>query len=518
MHPSATPSDDTIVVREAWRIGEAWRHPLVCDRLQRAWLLRLRESIDAKQRSSWVQRWGRQVGKSWANIAFALSEMQRRPGIIVRYAALTGKSCAAIVLPTFERLALTMPRGVVPKLHEQRGTITAPNGSSLVFAGTDNEQFDRLRGPFAHIICLDESGFYADLEAVERALLPQLNTTHGLLSYFSSPPETSAHPWVQRDAAAQSRGQWSRETIYTSPRYSAEDVASIERAEAERLGLTVEQLKASTYWQREFEARIVTEEQRAAVPAWTEEAQVALVGDWMRPQHFDAYVALDPGKTGDPHAALFGFHDPASNTLTIEDELELRSATTHIGAWAEAIKAKESTLWGVNRWEGTLSGATHEHLRALNLDALFLRTHSATAPRQPWMRVGDDDARVTVDLALQHGIGVLPSAKHDKALWVDTLNQLVRERRIRVHQRCVRLLEQLRSTLWNRTRSQWERTDRDHGDLIDDLVYMARNVTWHRDCRPPAPVDPGLREAQRMMTGRTQTLGLEAMVRLHPRR
>lgn len=134
------------------------------------------------------------------------------------------------------------------------------------------------------------------------------------------------------------------------------------------------------------------------------------------------------------------------------------------------------------------------------------------------MRVGDDDARVTVDLALQHGIGVLPSAKHDKALWVDTLNQLVRERRIRVHQRCVRLLEQLRSTLWNRTRSQWERTDRDHGDLIDDLVYMARNVTWHRDCRPPAPVDPGLREAQRMMTGRTQTLGLEAMVRLHPRR
>lgn len=506
-----TPSDAAL--REAWHYGEAWRHPAICDSLQRAWLVRVRAAVDDGRRASFAQRWGRQVGKSWANIAFALNEMQRRPGIIVRYAALTGKSCAAIVQPTFETLASMMPRSLIPKLNEQRGTITSPNGSSLVYAGTDNEQFDRLRGPKSHIICLDESAFYADLEAVERALLPQLNTTNGITCYFSSPPETPSHPWVQRDAAAQAAGNWSKATIYDSPRYSAEQVAAIERAEAERLGLSVEALKASSYWRREYGAEIVTEETRAALPAWTDGAAAELTQAFERPAHFDAYVSLDPGKTGDPHASLFGYHDPSRNALIIEDELELRSATTHIGAWAAEVKAKEAALWGVNAWAGTLSGATLEHLKAHNLDALFLRVYSESAPRQPWLRVGDDDARVTVDMALQHGVAVLPSAKHDKALWVDTLNQLIRERRVIIHPRCVRLLEQMRSTLWSRTRSQWERTEKDHGDLVDCLMYMARNVQWSRDCRPKPKLDPGLVEAQRMMRG-PPALGLEALVRL----
>jgi hypothetical protein len=504
--------DAAIALSVAWRVGEAWRHPAVCDRLQRAWLRRVRRAVDSGTRTSFVQRWGRQVGKSWACIAFALCEMQRRPGIIVRYAALTGKSCAAIVVPTFETLRATMPEDVRPVLSEQKGTITSPNDSTLVFAGTDNEQFDRLRGPKAHLIMLDESAFYADLEAVERALLPQLNTTNGLTLYFSSPPESSAHPWVQRDAAAQARGNWSRATIYDSPRYLPETVAAIERAEAERLGLTVEALKATTYWRREFEALIVTEEQRAAVPAWTDEAAAELVGEWVRPGHFDGYVSADPGGGGDPHATLFGYHDPSSNSVTVEDELELRSATAHVGLWAQAIRDKEAALWGVDRWEGTLSGATREWLVAHRLDKEFLRVHSETAPRQPYLRVGDNDPTLTRDMALQHGLAVLPSEKHDKWVWVDTLNQLIRERRVRIHPRCVRLLEQLRSTLWNRTRSQWERTDRDHGDLVDCLVYLVRNVVWSRDCRPAPPVDRGLVMAQQVVQGKTT--GLEGLRRL----
>lgn len=503
----------TIALHEAWHYGEAWRHPDVCDSHQRAWLQRVRAWVDGGEQTSAVQRWGRQVGKSWSGIAFDLSEMQRRSGIIVRYAALTAKSCAAIVVPTFEALAATMPRSVLPKLSEQKGTITSPNGSTLVFAGTDNEQFDRLRGPRSHIIDLDESAFYADLVSVENALVPQLQTTRGIVIYRSSPPETPAHPFTQRDAAAQANDRWSKATLHDNPRLGPDGVARIAAAEAERLGLTLEQLYASSYWRREYLAEMVTEEGRAALPAWTDALADYLRGDWQRPHHFDAYVSLDPGKTGDPHATLFGFHDYERNALVIEDELELRSAVTHIGAWAEAVKAKETALWGVNKWEGTLSGATHEHLRKHNLDELFLRTHSATAPRQPWLRVGDDDARVTVDMALQHGIAVLPSEKHDKALWVDTVNQLIRERRLFIHKRCVRLLEQMRSTLWNRTRSQWERTDKDHGDLVDCLVYMCRAVQWHRDCRPPAPVDKGLVEAQRMMNGR-KSLGLEALVRM----
>lgn len=497
---------------DAWRYGEAWRHIDVCDALQRAWLERVRAAVDAGKRGSFVQRWGRQVGKSWANIAFALCEMQRRPGIIIRYAALTGKSCAAIVNPTFDALAASMPSDMRPVLSEQKGTITSPTGSVMVFAGTDAEQFDRLRGPKAHLIMLDESAFYAELERVEAALTPQLNTTHGLVLYFSSPPETPAHPFAQRDAAAQANGTWSKATIYDSPRYSPQYVREIEDAEAARLNMKREELLASTFWEREFRANIVTEENRAALPAWTDEAAAHHTIALERPPHFDGYVAADAGKTGDPHFTLFGYHDPSANRLVIEDELELVSARTHVAAWVVAIKERESALWGVNRWEGTLSGATMERLKELKLDDLFQRVHSQTAPRQPWMRVGDDDARLTVDMA-EHGIAVLPSQKHDKATWVDFVNQLIREGRLWIHPRCVRLLEQMRSTLWNRSRSQWERTAKDHGDAIDCLVYMSRAVNWHRDCRPPPVLDKGLVAAQQMMNGRLPQ-GLKAMVKL----
>lgn len=494
-----------IVLYELWWHGEAWRHPDVCDAGQKGWLAAVRADVDAGRQASHVWRVSRQRGKSHAALAFALCEMARRPGIIVRYAALTGKSCAAIVLPTLRWMTERMPYQL--DVREHLGTVRHPNGSELVFAGTDNEQFERLRGPRAHVILLDESAFYSDLEAVERALLPQLTTTSGVVVYLSTPPEASSHPFVLRDSAAQASGRWVRETIRGNPRLGPEGVAAIERAESQRLGLTVEALRASTYWRREYLAEMVTEEGRAAVPAWTDEARAELVREWQRPAHFDAYVGLDPGKYGDPHATLFAWHDPATNTVTFEDELELRSATTHVGAWAQAIKDRESALWGVNRWEGTLSGATRQWLEANRLDELFLRVHSETAPRQPFLRVSDDDPRTTVDMAMQHGVAALPSARHEKWAWVDTLNQLVRERRFRVHPRCVRLLEQLRSTLWNRSRSEWERTPRDHGDLLDCAIYIVRNVVWARDCRPAPVVDTGLVRAQEMVRGPKTGLG-----------
>jgi hypothetical protein len=52
----------------------------------------------------------------------------------------------------------------------------------------------------------------------------------------------------------------------------------------------------------------------------------------------------------------------------------------------------------------------------------------------------------------------------------------------------VRTIEQYKSTLWNRSRSDWEHTDRDHGDAVDVAKYLQRSIRWNRDCRPPAPV------------------------------
>ncbi len=462
---------------DLWRMGRA--SSVLLDEGQLEWVELFRKSDGAV-----VWMIGRQRGKSFAALMMACEECIRRPGIIVRYAALTGKSAKAIVAPTLAMVLEDCPPGIRPVISEERGEVRFPNGSIITWARTDNEQFDRLRGPRAHLILLDESAFYADLERVESALLPQLTTTASKVLYLSTPPESIAHTFTNRYRAAQAVGRARHSTINDNPRLGPEGVERIARLEAERLGLTLGELLLSTFWRREYLAELVTEGSRAAFPSWNEALHKAVVGDWVRPAHFDAYQAHDPGKVGDPFASLFGYFDPATATLTIEDELELQSWTHSVGQWCEAIKRKEAELYGVNSWDGTLLGAADLQRDLVEIPEFLRASISERAPRQPYLRVGDD-AGICKDLTVDHKLAVFPTAKHEKALEVSNANQALFDLRIRIHSRCKRLVAQLYSTIWNQTRSRWERTPIDHGDLAGDcLPYMHRNVRWNRDCRP----------------------------------
>ncbi len=488
-----------LAAAELWRRGEVTALLCAEDPEQLGWV---RQAQTTTAPNVWMI--GRQRGKSFAALALAVELCVRKRGAIVRYATLTAKSAKAIVLPTLgapgvESCVLEdCPAGLAPVVREHEGTVTFSNGSVLTFAGTDNEQFDRLRGPRAHLIVIDEAGFVADLERVESALLPQLTTTAGRALYLSTPPETPAHPFLARYRAACRGGVGVHATIHSNPRLGPAGVQGVAQREAARLGLTLEALYSSTYWRREYLAEVVTEETRAACPAWDADAERELVVDVPRPQHWDAYVGLDWG-FGDPSAAVYAWHDVAANRLVVEDELEMRGAT--ISQFARAAKAREVQLYGEDRFDGTLLGAK-DFLATHVPDAWLARCVSERAPRQPYLRVGDNDLQVLAELAGEHGYAVMPSRKDDKALAVDALNQAIRTRRLVVAPRCVRLREQLQATLWNRARTEWERTPRDHGDLLDALVYLWRNVRWHRDCRP-APLRELFRgtEAPRPQTG-----------------
>lgn len=473
---------------DLWRAGDVrW----LLDAGQRQW-------VEDFQRGEGAAVWmiGRQRGKSFAALSLACGLAVQQPGAIVRYAALTQKSAKAIVLPTLAQVLKACPPEVKPEVRELDGVVRWPNGSTLTFAGTDAEQFDRLRGPRAHLVLLDESAFYADLERVESALLPQLTTTAGRALYLSTPPESVAHPFVRRWSAARAASRAVHATVHDNPRLGPDGVARLERQEAARLGLTVEELRASTFWRREYLAELVQEESRAAVPGWTATAQAECVGEVPRPAHFDGYVGVDFG-FGDPHGVVFAWWDYQGNRLVVEDELELRGATT--AQLAEAIKRREAQLWGVDRWAGTLLGAKAGDMPAWMLSAA---RGANDVPRQPYLRVGDNDPLTLADLHGQHGLAVLPTRKDDKALAVSDLDEAVRQRRIRVHPRCRRLIEQLASTTWNKARTEWQRTDKDHGDLLDALVYLHRNVHRHRDPRP------ALEQRRALAGGNTDNLWL----------
>ncbi len=365
----------------------------------------------------------------------------------------------------------------------QRRRLWFPSsGAELVIFGTDAQSFRKGRGPRTHLQLFDECAFYQDLLSVESALRPALQTTQGRSLYLSSPPESPGHPFVTRVNAAAGTGRLVRDTFWNNPRVNQE---AIIREEASLRGQSREEFTASTYFQREYEAKIVTEQTKAAVPAWTDEVAKVCTREWPRPTHFHGYTGHDwGGYTGDPHAALFGYLDFKASKLIIENESECRGLDTD--SLTREWKAKEVEVWGERSWDGTLWGAGFFEANTKALPEFLRPALIATGPQQPFLRVCDHDEQLQGDM-IRLGYALLPTRKDDKHLMVDALNVLVRQLRIIIHPRCKRLLEQLRTTLWNKTRSEWERTPKDHGDLIDCLVYICRNVFWNHSPFPPEP-------------------------------
>lgn len=504
-------------VYELWRKGRAsdW----LLDEGQQQWRAAF---WGTPELSTTVWNIGRQRGKTFSAVFLALEFGSMTPEVaeqidrvpveraIIRYCAKTKDSAIGIVKPAWEFITSTMPPEMRPVAGRTDYEWVFPHtGATFVLFGTDAQSFVKGRGPRTDLQFLDECGFYQDLVSVESALLPSLQTTGGRALYLSTPAESVGHPYTLRIYAAMAAGRYAHDTFWSNPRVNHEGVIEAERT---RLGMTRAEFLVCTYFRREYLAEILTDEGRAAFPAWTKLLADELIGDWERPEHFDAYQAHDPGKTGDPHASLFAIHDPAANLILIESEIELRSAPYSVGAWAGEVKRRETELYGVSAWEGTLLGLEEWQKAFKELPEYLQPSVGRNAPRQPFLRVGDDIG-VCRDLSLDHNLAVIPTAKHEKALEVSNTNQLLRDKRIRIHRRCVRTIAQLFSTVWNKSRSEWERTALDHGDLAGDcLPYITRNVLWNRDCRPKH-VDFGTQHKLRVMKQEKPAWGFPKMGR-----
>ena len=107
---------------------------------------------------------------------------------------------------------------------------------------------------------------------------------------------------------------------------------------------------------------------------------------------------------------------------------------------------------------------------------------------KPYLRIADNNLQTIADIN-RHGLTFIPTKKDDKELQVNNLREWIRGYKIFIHPRCRRLISQLGSTVWNKQRTSYERNSEGHGDLLDALVYLVRNV--RRD-RNPFPADHGV--------------------------
>ncbi len=437
--------------------------------------------LDASEGGRVVLECSRRLGKTWILAWIALRDLHAGKRRIV-YCGPTLKAVRELLMPALEELCADAPEEWRPRYDSQTGHIrfAAVPGYIHVFGADDQAAADRGRGPSADRVLVDEAGFIRILGYVMRDVLrPQTLTTGAQTVIASSPASEPGHEFTKMAEAAERTGNYVHRTIHDNPRLTPERIAEFIAEDANDEGMTPEEYVQTDTFRREYLAERVVDRTLVGVPEWVENAE-RLTMERVRPAYWDAYVSLDYGGA-DPHASLFAYLDFQRGVLVVEDELLLRDGE-NTAELAAAIRQKEAQLWGVNRWEGTLRGLLEEDEQ----EAVVMPGYEGDVPPQPLSRVADHDVQLTRDLHELHGIAFAPAQKWDKEHAVNRLRVLIREGKVEVHPRCKNLDRHLRQTVWSsHTRREWKRTGGgEHGDLVDALVYMVRDVDWTRNPWP----------------------------------
>jgi hypothetical protein len=461
------------------------------------------------------------VGKSFLCCLMAVEVCLKKPRARVVYGAPTNKEVLEIIVPHIEDICADAPEDVRPQFNGQTGHYEFPNGAAIVLFGCDDKRkANRGRGPGADFVVIDEAGFIEILAYVLHSVInPQTLTTGGRVLLASTPSDVPDHDFTKIAEQAEADGNYAHRVITDNPRLSAEQVSEYVANDAQDLGMSVDEYQKSDTYQREHLAlRVVDRTLVVMGDDWTAMREQSLVAV-ERPQFFDGYETLDMGGV-DPHAVLFGYWHFVPGWLVIEDELLLRDGenTEQI---AEQVKAKEQALWGVTGWDGTLRAIHEEKTDPAFIAALppWARTKveaSMKAPLQPYLRACDHDFEIANELAGLHGITYLPTEKSEKRWHVNELRILIKQGRLKVHPRCRNLDRHLKQTVWaNHRQADYKRKNGEHGDLVDCLNYMARNIRKNRN---PVPANWGVDPENQFISTRPKENPLKLLVGLTKRR
>ncbi|MBK7864354.1 MAG: hypothetical protein IPJ65_38290 [Archangiaceae bacterium] len=458
-----TPEEIAEAQRACWNDGDL---SFLLDDNQ----LEMQHSFRNSKSKYYVIECARRLGKSYYLCIEAVEFAIKHPRARILYAAPTNKDAQEIIAPLLEQICESAPFRV--KFDKNQSKFIFPNGAQIRLFGCDNKtKANRGRGSGANLVLIDEAGFIPTLDYVLHSIVaPQTLTTRGRVILASTPSDEPDHPFTALAEQAESKGYYVRKTLQDNPRLTQAEIDQYIADDAAILGFSIEEFKQSDVYKREFLALRAIDTNLVVCPEWH-----GGFTNFNRPEFFDAYVALDLGGV-DPHGVLFGFWDYATQELFIEDELLLRDGQ-NTEELVEAIKKKETFLWGTDKWDGTLRAA--EEKRGL---PEWLKPTLAKVS-QPYLRVcdmGGPKVELRVD-----GVTFIPTAKVDKWQAINSVRVMFREKKIHIHPRCKNLDRHLRGTMWlNEKTTSYRRKNGEHGDLLDCLVYMARNIRKTKDARP----------------------------------
>lgn len=393
----------------------------------------------------------RRFGKSFTLCIVAIETCLKNPDSLIKYCCSKQVDARGIIRPLIREIITSCPKELRPIFKVQERAWVFPNGSRIELTGLDGGRAESIRGGSCHLAIIDEAGLVSDLKyIVTSILMPTTLTTKGKIILASTPPKTSAHPFVDYVNVARIQNNLVTRTIHDNPQIDKEELQKIIEENGGENSIT---------FRREFLCNIILDQDSAVVPEFTPELKKAIVKDWERSPFYDAYVSMDLGLK-DLTVVLFAWFDFRNAKLIIEDEFVINGQRFNTQVLANGIKQKEE-----QQFTDKLSGEQ----------------------RTPYLRVSDNNLIVINDLWQLHGLRFIATRKDDADAALNNMKIMLQNEKIIINPRCTTLITHLEAAVWNKNKTSFERSaDMGHFDAIDSLKYLVRNVQFTKNPYPVA--------------------------------
>lgn len=432
-------------IETAWRLGRL-RYKL---NSRTMWLPVYDKYHDMPGGETLVVEGGRRIGKSSLDMLLAIEECIRTPKVIVGYIAPVREKLKEYIQPILFEVLQDCPETHKPEYLVNANSLIFPNGSKILFVGSNNKSYITLRGFKLKALFGDEFAFIDNFNyALDRVLRPALFDSNGKTTLTSSPSPQLDHPFHVLADRQKTKGLYFHGTVVDAG-YPAERIAKFR-----------EESLSDEDFRREYLAERVIDPRRAIVPEWQDTyGEVEPVRDEFFP--FYQYVnSLDLGWS-DFTVVLWMYWDFKNAQLVVEDEYAIRGPNMTTDFLVGSIKDKEQHL--------LMMPATNTHK---NVDT----------------RVADvNNPLILSDMARLHNISYFYPSKERVEVMVNQLRMLVRKGGLKVHPRCKMLRKTLKSAMWDEKHEGFaESEELGHADAIAALIYGMRSVNSQRN---PIPQD-----------------------------
>lgn len=397
----------------------------------------------------------RRFGKSDFGLTWLTEDCVKNPGSVSAYFAPVKEGLSDYIQPIIAQVYSDCPEDMKPVLDASL-TLHFPNGSTIIFRGSNNKSHRTKRGNAFRKVFIDEPRDVDELNVLlESVVIPSLFSTKGQVMLGTTPPDQEDHDLNEIKTQAEREGWYFHWDITQSAKSDPLDFPQ------ERIDQWQRETVDKAAWLREYMAVLTKDPTKTVIPEWSYEYVQKAERDEYFP-FYHKYVAMDTG-VRDKTAAIFGFYDFRRARLFIEAEFTLKDAEVITDRIAREVKQHEYAL------EYQL---THDKTSDVY--------KNLAVNEKVYRRIADNNNLILInDLDSKHGLDFFPTRKDELIAMINELRELVKDGRVIVAPNCKELIGCLANGIWDKNKKELARSKTyGHFDALMALIYLVRNIDW----------------------------------------